>query len=354
MTDSMQKESQKAGLPPGSLVHVGEIRTDTVLIKSIDYEEKNLSESAIHDIAVCANYRDSSSVSWINVDGLQDTQTIEQIGNIFNLHPLTLEDILNTHHRPKLEIFDDYLFIVVKMLTFNETSRMVESEQVSIVLGKHFVISFQERQGDVFDDLRERIRTGKGRIRKMGPDYLTYGLIDSIVDNYFIIIEKMGEEIESMDEQLLNHPTEKTLRQIYLLKRQLISLRKAVWPLRELVSGLQHAESPLVKKGTYTYLRDAYDHTIHVADSIESFRDVASGLLDIYLSSISNRMNDVMKTLTIIATLFIPLTFIAGIYGMNFKFMPELEWRWSYPAVLVSMVAAGIGLIVFFKKKKWF
>lgn len=353
MAKSIQKESGKVGLPPGSLIHVGQKRTDSVLTRIIDFEEKSINESRVDDIHDCAKFRDSSTVSWINVDGLHDTQPIEQIGKDFSLHPLTLEDILNTSHRPKLEVFDDYLFVVVKMLTFNESNRKVESEQVSIVLGSHFVLSFQERVGDVFDDVRERLRSAKGRIRKMGPDYLTYVLIDAIVDNYFIVIEKMGEEIESLDEQLLNHPTEKTIKQINSLKRELIGLRKAVWPLRELVSALQHAESPLVKKGTYTYLRDVYDHTIHVVDSIESYRDVVSGLLDLYLTSISNRMNDIMKTLTIMATLFIPLTFIAGVYGMNFKFMPELEWRMGYPAVLILMAAVGIGLVAYFKKKKW-
>jgi len=229
----------------------------------------------------------------------------------------------------------------------------VQAEQVSLVLGSNFVISFQERVGDVFDEVRDRIRNAKGRIRKMGPDYLAYALLDAVVDNYFTVLEKFGEKIEAAEEELVANPTEKTLKQIHLVKRELLSVRKSVWPLRELISALQRGESGLIQETTGIYLRDMYDHTIQVIDTVESFRDMVSGMLDIYLSSISNKMNAVMKVLTIIATIFIPLTFIAGVYGMNFKYMPELQWRWGYGLILVVMGIVAVIMLFYFRKKKW-
>jgi len=243
--------------------------------------------------------------------------------------------------------------MVLKMLTFNNESNSIQSEQVSLVLGQNFVISFQEAAGDVFEQIRDRIRNAKGRIRKMSADYLAYALIDAIVDNYFLILEKMGEQIESMEEELIAKPSDKTVRMIHSLKRELIFLRKSVWPLRELISNLEKTESSLITNSTEPYLRDVYDHTIQVIDTVEGFRDMVSGMLDIYLSSISNRMNAVMKVLTIIATIFIPLTFIAGIYGMNFKYMPELGWKWAYPAVWLIMAIVAIVMLIYFKRKKW-
>ena len=255
-------------------------------------------------------------------------------GSATDFHPLVLEDILNTDQRPKMEEYGDYLYIVLKMLHDKGKGNQIEAEQVSLVLGPNFVFSFQESGGDVFDQIRERLRTGKGRLRKMGADYLAYTLVDAIVDYYFVILEKLGERIELLEEELVAHPRTETLKEIHTLKREMIFLRKAVWPLREVISGLQRGESPLVQKTTGIYLRDVYDHTIQVIDTIETFRDMLSGVLDIYLSSVSNRLNPVMKVLTIIATVFMPLTFLAGVYGMNFKYMPELEWRWGYPVAL--------------------
>ncbi len=260
---------------------------------------------------------------------------------------------MDTEARSKLEDFDDYIFIALKMLSHSEKEDEIQAEQLSLVLGSNFVISFQERKGDVFDPIRQRIGTGKGRIRKMGADYLAYALIDTIVDNYFIIPEKIGEKLESIEEELVTNPTSQTFQAIHSLKRQLIFLRKSVWPLREVVRGLEGVESALIHESTNIYLRDVYDHTIQVIDTIETSRDMLSGMLDIYLSSISNRMNQVMKVLTIIATIFIPLTFIAGIYGMNFKFMPELELFWAYPLVLIAMTAIAISMLIYFRRKKW-
>lgn len=345
--------SKKAGLPPGTLVHVGEKRVEAVRISYIDYDEQSIEEKQVSSIEQCFPFKSTPTVTWINIDGLHEVEVIEKLGTQFELHPLILEDILHTTQRPKFEDFEKYFFVVLKMLSYDDVNQTVEQEQVSLVLSENFVISFQERVGDVFDAVRDRIRNSKGRIRKMGADYLCYSLIDAVVDGYFTILEKIGEKIEFMEEKLVSDPTEKTLKQIHKLKSEMISLRKSVWPLRELISALQRSESSLISETTDIYLRDAYDHTIQVIDTVESFRDMVSGMLDIYLSSLSNRMNAVMKVLTIIATIFIPLTFVAGIYGMNFEYMPELKWRYGYGIIwLVFMVIAAI-MVIYFKRKKW-
>jgi magnesium transporter len=344
---------KRAGLPPGTLVHVGPARTERVRIRVIDYGEGPLEEKELANIEDCFAFRDTPTITWINVDGVHLVEVVEKIGRHFGLHPLILEDVVNTHQRPKLEDYDNHLFIVLKMLSYDESHDAVRSEQVSLVLGKNFVISFQETEGDVFDPIRERIRNGKGRIRKMGADYLAYALVDAIVDHYFIILEKLGEKIEALEEEMVGDPDHDTLMRAHRLKREMLVLRKSVWPLREVVSRLERGESPLIRKPTYVFLRDVYDHTIQVIDTIETYRDMLSGLLDLYLSTVSNKMNAVMKVLTIIATIFIPLTFVAGIYGMNFEFMPELHWHWGYPIVLAGMLFIGLVMLFFFRKKKW-
>jgi magnesium transporter len=348
-----KKRSKKAGLPPGTLVHIGEKKAEGLKITVIDYDEVHFQEKEIKTIEECFLFKDKPTVTWINVDGLHQVEILEKLGECYGFHPLMLEDILNTDQRPKMEDFSDYIYIVLKMLSQSNKNNGIMTEQISLILGPNFVISFQEMEGDIFDPIRERIRNGKGRIRKMGADYLAYALLDSIIDNYFIIMEKLGEKIEFLEEELVTRPTAQTLKTIHQLKREMIFLRRAVWPLREVVSGLERGESSLMKEPTRIYLRDVYDHTIQVIDTIETFRDMISGMLDIYLSSISNRMNAVMKVLTIIATIFMPLTFIAGIYGMNFKYMPELEWRWGYPAVWLVVVFIGISMLIYFKKKRW-
>jgi magnesium transporter len=292
-------------------------------------------------------------VTWINVEGLHDVANIQKLGDCYGFHPLILEDILNTDQRPKIEDFDAYLYIVLKMLHNGESTQTV-AEQISLILGPNYVISFQEGiEGDVFNSIRERIRTGKGRIRSMGADYLAYSLIDAIVDNYFVIIEKMGERIEDLEDELVKDPVTRTLHEIHTLKREMIFLRKAVWPLREVINFLERGESSLIKGSTAIYLRDVYDHTIQVIDAIETSRDMLSGMLDIYLSSISNRMNEIMKFLTIIGTIFIPLTFIVGVYGMNFEHMPELKWRWGYFGLWGVMAGLAVFMLFYFRKKKW-
>jgi magnesium transporter len=349
----VKRTSKKAGLPPGTLVHIGERKIAQAKITVVDYDDTRFQEKEVKTIGECLSFKDKPTVTWINIDGIHQVEIIEELGKSFGVHPLLLEDIMHTEQRPKLEDYGDYVFIVLKMLHYNEKKNEIDSEQVSLILGPHFVISFKESQSDAFDPIRERLRNQKGRVRKMGTDYLAYTLIDAIVDNYFVILEKLGEQVEGLEEELVTKPTSKTLQAIHTLKKEMIFLRKSVWPLREVVSGMERGESPLIHEATGIYLRDVYDHTIQVIDTIETFRDMISGMLDIYLSSISNAMNAVMKVLTIIATIFIPLTFIAGIYGMNFKYMPELEWRWGYFIVWAIMIVIGFAMVLYFKRKKW-
>jgi len=353
MLKLFKKTSRKVGLPPGTLVQVEDKKTEKVKITIIDYDETQFQEKEARTVEECFPFKDKPTVTWINIDDIHQVEIMEKIGTHFGIHPLVLEDIMHTAQRPKIEEFEDYIFVVVKMIYFDDKKNDIEAEQLSIILGPNFVISFQEKEGDVFDHVRERIRRNKGRIRKMKADYLAYALLDTIVDHYFIVLEKLGEKIEGMEEELVTNPTPETLQNIHTLKRELIFLRKSIWPLREVVNSLESGESALVLESTGIYLRDVYDHTIQVVDTVETFRDMVSGMLDIYLSSLSNKMNEVMKVLTIIATIFIPLTFVAGLYGMNFKYIPELEWHWGYFAVLFVMVIIGFGMVMYFRNKKW-
>jgi len=353
MAKLSKKRSEKTGLPPGTLVHIGEKKAEKVNISLIDYDETQFQHKESVTVEEAVPFKEKPTVTWFNVTGLHEVKIVEEIGKAFNIHPLLLEDIVHTGQRPKLEDFGDYLFFVLKMLTYDEDTNEVLAEQVSLILGPNFVISFQENEGDVFNPVRERIRNSKGRIRKLGSDYLAYALIDSIVDNYFVILEHFGEKIEVLQEEVLSQPGPDTLQIIQATKRDMIFLRKSVWPLREAISVLYRGESPLITESVIPYLRDVYDHTIQVIDSIETSRDMISGTLDVYLSSVSNKMNEVMKVLTIIATIFIPITFLAGVFGMNFKYMPELEWRWSYPIVWLVMLTAGISMLVGFRRRKW-
>ncbi len=349
-----RRPSKKVGLPPGTLVHVGEKKAEKVNITVVDYDETQFLIKQAETVQECYTYKGKPTTTWVNVNGLHHVETIEELGKCFDLHPLLMEDILDTGQRPKMEDYGDYAFLVLRMLHYNGGDGEITSDQVSLVLGRHFVISFQEGEGDDFSGIRERIQGGKGRHRKMGADYLVYSLMDSIVDNYFVILEKLGEEVELLEEELVTDPQRSTLQAVHHLKREMILLRKSVWPLREVLAALQRGESSLISSSTHVYLRDVYDHTIQVIDTIETFRDLLAGMLDIYLSSVSNRLNEVMKVLTIISTIFIPLTFLAGVYGMNFKYMPELEEPWAYPALWAFMIAVGLSMVAYFKKKNWF
>ena len=354
MPKLLKKRSKKAGLPPGTLIHIGEKKVEEPKITIFDYDDQHVEEREVKVLEECFVFREKPTITWINVEGVHKVEIIEKLGECYGFHPLVLEDILNTDQRPKMEVYGDYIYIVLKMLYGGNINSLINAEQVSLILGSNFVISFQEgREGDVFNPVRERIRSGKGLIRKMGADYLAYSLLDTIVDNYFLILEKLGEKVELIEEELVTHPTTKTLQEIQKFKNEMIFVRRSVWPLREVISGLGRKESPLIKESTEIYLRDVYDHTVQVMDTIEIYREMLSGMLDIYLSSVSNRLNSVMKVLTIIATIFMPLTFIAGIYGMNFKYMPELEWRWGYPAIWLFVVIIGISMLIYFRKKKW-
>lgn len=348
-----EKRARKAGQPPGSLKYLEEASKEEIKISYIDYDKESYQEEEITEISELKKLKESETVSWFNVIGLSDVEKIEKICNVFNIHPLVQEDIIHVHQRPKMEEHKDSLYIVLKMLYYNENEEDIEAEQVSIVVGDNYVITFQERAGDVFDPIRKRLKNEKGRIRTMKADYLAYTLIDVIVDNYFIILEKIGDKIEIIEEELVNQPSDDTLQKIYKYKNEMIFLRKSVWPLREVINGLEKSDTKFIDSSVKLYLRDVYDHTIQVIETVETIRDMLGGMLDIYLSSISNKMNEVMKVLTIIATIFIPLTFIAGIYGMNFEYMPELTWRNGYFIVLIVMAAVVAYMVYYFKKKRW-
>ena len=352
MRAKFQKRSKKAGFSPGSLIHIGNRYAEKSKITLIRYDETFYWEKHLDTLADINNEKNKQGITWLNIDGLQDIKLFEDIGELFGLHPLVLEDILNTDQRPKMEDYGDYIYLVLKNFHGQENGNLL-SDQISIILGKDIILSFQERESGLFEPIKEKISKNKGRIRKSGADYLAHAIIDNIVDNYFVMLEDMGEKIEYLEDVLLKQTTPATLHAIHNFKRELILLRKSLWPLREAISSLERSDSPLINKSTGIYFRDIFDHTIAAIDTVETFRDMLSGMLDIYLSSTSVKLNQVMKVLTIIATIFMPLTFLAGVYGMNFKYMPELELRWSYYGVLGIMAAIAILMLIYFKKKKW-
>ncbi|MFP3912564.1 MAG: magnesium/cobalt transporter CorA [Desulfobacteraceae bacterium] len=349
----MKKMSRKAGLPPGTLVHLGDKLAEAVTISLTQYNADTLTEEEFENVEACGPRKLPDGITWINIDGTHQVEVIEKMGRHLGLHPLTLEDMVNGYQRPKLEEFENYIFIILKMLSYDTEKNELGMENASLVLGGDYVLSVHEKAGHVFAPIRERLRKARGRIRKKGVDYLFYALVDAIVDNYFGVLEKMGEQIESLEEELLAEPGPSTMERIHALKRELIFLRKSVWPLREVINALKREDSGLIQETTRIYLQDVYDHTIQVIDTVETFRDITSSMLDMYLSVVSNRMNEIMKVLTLIATIFIPLTFIAGIYGMNFEIMPELKWPLGYPMVWAVVVLIGGAMVLYFKRKKW-
>jgi magnesium transporter len=348
-----KRRIKKVGLPSETLLYTGEKKDEKIKIHVIDYDEANFIEQELTGVDACILYKNKPTVTWINLDGVHNVPVLEKLGDCFGLHRLVMEDIVNTDQRPKMENYGDYLYIVLKMLSLGKEGETV-TEQLSIIAGANFVLSFQEGvEGDVFNLIRDRIRSSKGRIRKTGADYLAYALIDAVVDNYFVVLEKFGDKIELLETELIENPKQKTVQRIYQLKRELIFLHNAVWPLREVVSSLGKHESPIIREATAPYVRDVYDHVIHIIDSVDIYREMISGMLDMYLSSVSNRLNEVMKVLTVISLIFMPITFIAGVYGMNFKYMPELEWHYGYPAALLVMFGIGVGMFFYFRRKKW-
>lgn len=345
------QRSKKTGMAPGTLVHVGRHRTDTMTASILEYNETALNERKLEEPYDYSGALENG-VKWINIDGIQDTAVLEKLGRDFSLHPLVLEDMLNTEQRPKLEDYGDYLYIVIRNLYIAGSGGGIETEHQSVLLGDGFVISVGEKENDFFRNVRERIVNG-GRIRKLGADYLAYALLDTIVDYYFDVLESLGERIEKAEEKLVSKPDSNTLKNINGLKRDMLFLHRSIWPLREVAGLLERGDSRLVQDPTRVYIRDLYDHVIQSLDTTEIYRDILSGMLDIYLSSLSNRMNEIMKVLTVISTIFIPLTFLAGVYGMNFRFMPELGWRWGYPASLAVMAVIAAAMLAFFRRKKW-
>ena len=360
MLKLVKTSSRKAGLPPGSPVFIGERVTEKFGLDMVDYDAENLSLSTPVRLDEFRLLKETPSNTWIRVHGLHDAEAVDRFCLEFGLHPLTIEDILHTGQRPKIDHYEEYLFLVINLINYDDAAREMSMEQISFVLGSNYLLTFHEKDDDIFDDVLARLETNKGRIRKLGTDYLLYSLLDRVVDNFFSVLEKIGEEVEDLEEELIAAPSPETLQAIHSLKREMILLRKSVWPLREVISGLQRDETTFMGESTRVYLKDLYDHTIQVLDTVETFRDIISGMIDIYLSSVSNRMNEIIKVLTIFAVIFIPLTFITSLYGMNFNTgaspfnMPELNWYFGYPFALLLMAGTLLSMLVYFKKKQWF
>jgi len=345
--------AKKAGMPPGSIIYVGDGSPSPTAVSLIDYTEEDVMEKNGITLGDCMTRRDNPRITGRNFSGLADVDQIKKVGEVFGLHPLVMEDILHMGQRPKLELYDKYVYLVVKMIYRGDNGKEVTYEQLSVVLGKNYVLTFQEKEGDVFSGIRERIRNNKGRLRKSGADYLVYSLLDSVVDNYFPALEKIGDLVENIEERLSDEPEQDVLSDIYRLKREVLFLRKSIWPIREVVAAMMRQDIELVSPSTNTYLRDVYDHSIQVMDVVETYTDMLSELTEVYMSTVSNRMNEIMKTLTIIATIFIPLTFIVGLYGMNFVYMPELTNKLAYPAVLIVMAVISGVMLLYFRRKGW-
>ncbi len=348
------RQSHKAGLPPGTLIHAGDLKSKTSLITFCKYGDTIYREEKTDDLdKINSLLREPAPVTWVNIDGLGRIDLLSEIGSYYKLHHLTLEDILNTEQRPRQEAYENYTYIICRALVFNENNGDIESEQVSLIIGSNYVISVSERETDLFKAMRKRIEANKGSVRKQSPDYLAYALLDIIVDQYYIVIEKAGERLETLEEEILAEADESTLQGVHRLRRNMISMRQAVWPLREALVGLEQSESVFDQPSVALHLRDVYSHVVQIIDTVDIYREMLSGLIEIYLSSVNNKLNEVMKIFTIFAAIFIPLTLISGIYGMNFVFMPELNWLYGYPFALSLMAAVAVVMLLYFKRKKW-
>ncbi|MCK9375348.1 MAG: magnesium/cobalt transporter CorA [Syntrophobacterales bacterium] len=352
MPKLLTKSVRQAGLPPGTLVYTGEPKDAAVKVTITHYDEATITDQEYDAFSECLPPVSPQGVTWIDVRGVHQVKNLEKLGECFHLHPLVLEDILDVEQRPKIEDYDDYLFIVLKTIRPFGSEGMA-SEQISLILGANYLISCHEVNGDIFAPVRERLLTSKGRIRKLGADYLAYSLIDLIVDNYFVHLDSLGDQVESLEDQVVTRPSPQTLREVHQFKNDMIMVRKCLWPLREVIARLERRESPLINDSLTVYFKDVYDHTIIAIETVETYRDILSGMLDIYLSSMSNKLNEIMKVLTIIATIFMPLTFITSLYGMNFKNMPELRWRYGYYEVLGLIVVIALGMLLYFRKRRW-
>ena len=347
------KSKQLIGQIPGSAIYTGEKSTEKLFIETFDYNAEHCTDSILSSVEETFNFKLTDSVTWININGLNHVSEIEKLGNHYELHPLVIGDIVNISQRPKIDEYENYLFLVLKML-YHDAEENLVSEQVSFVLGKNYVLTFQEAEGDVFDAIRDRIRQNKGRVRTMQADYLLYVLIDAIVDHYFSVIEVLGDKIEDFETTIFSGNIDDDISQnIQNLKREILRLRRAIFPLREVINRIEKNDNKLIQKNTITFYRDVYDHLIQVSENIDIYREMTWSLMDMYMTTISNKMNEVMKVLTIMASIFIPLTFIAGIYGMNFEYMPELKYKYGYFVVWGVMIALFISMLFYFKRKKW-
>lgn len=351
MARRRKKAQRKHGLPPGTLVFTGDRHTDAPDVVLVQYNESEARMEASKGTA--PPQQQVEGITWYDVRGLHHVPLIEQLGKQFQVHSLALEDVLDIQQRAKFEDYEDAIFLIAQALTFDETTLEIQNEQIAIYAGHHFVLSFQEKPDDTFLTVRERILNAGGRIRKRSADYLVYALLDTIVDHYYLVLDKLEEQIDAQEHKVLNQPDESSKRGIHHLKLQVLTLRKSVYPLREAVNAFSRSDNPFVQDGTRIYIRDIYDHTIQIMDAIDTWRDVLNGIFDLYLSQLSFRMNNIMQVLTIISTIFIPLTFLAGVYGMNFKYMPELEWRYGYYIVWGIMIAVAILLLYLFRRKGW-
>jgi magnesium transporter len=347
------KKKFKLGLPPAALVFTGDEKIENVDITIITYDPEGFKEEVISLDQLPEVLNTKRKVLWIDIDGLHDVDLIEKIGAVFSIHRLTLEDILNVHQRPKMEVFDAYIFAVLKMIHCPTPESEIEEEQISFLLMDDVLVTFQEKKGDVFTYVRERIVEFKGNIRKRSGDYLLYALLDAVIDNYFLVLENVGEKIDMLEARAINNPDTETLNNLYHQRREMAELRRTVYPLREVIGGFDKYAEHKISPETKPFMRDLYENTIQVIETLEVFRDMSSGVLDLYMNSLSNKMNNVMKVLTIISTIFIPLSFVAGVYGMNFKNMPELGWHYGYFYVLAGMATATIGMLFYFRWKKW-
>lgn len=353
MQKLVKSRSRTIGMPPGTLVHIGEKKRETTLMTLIGYDEETFEQKKLGIKGLEALKIKETGITWLNVEGLSDINVLETVGTVFSLHPLVLEDILDTDQRPKIDVNEEYIYISAKMLFYDKELGELDIEQVSLILGEKYVITITEKDTDVFDPIIKRLQQGMSRFRKLGADYLAYSLLDVVVDNYFTVLEGFGEKVELVEDEMVVRNGKQTLRIIHELKRQLLLLHKAVWPLREVLSFLERGESLMVQETTDIYMRDLYDHVIQVMDTTETLRDILSSMLEVYISSSSNKMNEIMKVLTIISTVFMPLSFIVGVYGMNLRNMPELDWPLMYPVLWLVMICISISMLIYFKKKRW-
>ena len=352
-THHRKKRSSKSGLPPGTPVHIGVQRVDAMSITGRIFSESMAHVQTILRVEDIAAFLQDPHKKWVTIQGIHDVDTLQRAAEMFGLHPLVVEDIVNTEHRAKIEDYGTYVFVILKVVSYKNSEGTLTVEQVSLVLGDNFVLCVLEGTDNPFSVLEERLAKDHSRLRQLGCDYLAYAHIDTLIDHYFPLLERLGEEIDELEDNLVERTDRECLTRLHYLKRNMLHVRKAVWPLREVLSHLERGDSKLIEASTHVYLRDAYDHVVQIIETTETYREMLGEMLDMYLSSLSNKLNETMKVLTVIATIFIPLTFIVGIYGMNFRVMPELEWPWGYPAIMGLMLLLALGMLWYFRNKEW-